>query len=160
MLNDDSVYYDMLISLRQIIRCTDLHSKKLVKHYGLTGPQLIIIKVIADEGEISVGKLAKIISLSQATVTNIVERLEQKEILSRMKTDNDKRRVMVRVTEKAHEIISKEPSLLDETFIGRYEKLQTWEQNMLLSSIQRIADMMTGQNENPDKVFLESPAGV
>lgn len=157
MLNKDNVYYDMLISLRQIIRSTDLHSKKLVKNYGLTGPQLILIQVIASEGDIAIGTLAKKVSLSQATVTNIVERLEQKGILTRQKTASDKRRVMVSTTEKAQALMDKDPSLLDEEFITRFEKLETWEQTMLLSSLQRIARLMTPTRDHVDPAFLATP---
>ena len=157
MLNKENVYYDMLIALRQIIRCTDLHSKKLVKKYGLTGPQLILLQVIANEGEIVLGNLAKKVSLSQATVTNIVERLEQRGILMRRKTDNDKRRVLVSATEKAHEILRQKPSLLDNTFIGKFEKLDEWEQNMLLAMLQRIANMMSETDKMIEPAFLATP---
>jgi len=157
VLNKENAYYEMLIALRQIIRCTDLHSKKLVKKYGLTGPQLILLQVIATEGEIVLGTLAKKVSLSQATVTNIVERLEQRGILIRRKTETDKRRVVVRVTEKAHEILSQKPSLLDEDFIKRFQKLEDWEQNLILAMLQRIAHMMTESDENVDPAFLATP---
>lgn len=157
MLNKENAYYEMLISLRQIIRCTDLHSKKLVKKYGLTGPQLILLQVIDNEGEIVLGALAKKVSLSQATVTNIVERLEQRGILTRRKTEHDKRRVVVSVTDKAHEILSQKPSLLHENFINRFEKLEDWEQNLILSMLQRIAHMMTESDEKVDPAFMATP---
>ena len=157
MLNKDNVYYDMLIALRQIIRSTDLHSKKLVKKYGLTGPQLILIQVIANNGEIVLGTLAKEVSLSQATVTNIVERLEQRGILIRKKTDNDKRRVLVSATDKAKEILMHKPSLLNEGFIKKFERLEEWEKNLILSMIQRIAHMMSQPEEAVDPAFLATP---
>lgn len=157
MLNKENVYYDMLIALRQIIRCTDLHSKKLVKKYGLTGPQLILIQVIANKGEIVLGNLAKEVSLSQATVTNIVERLEHRGVLVRRKNETDKRRVVVSVTEKAHEILGHKPSLLDEGFIQNFEKLEEWEKNLMLSNLQRIAHMMTHAEEPVDPAFLATP---
>ncbi len=36
----------VLSTLRQIIRAIDLQSRQLAKKYGLTGPQLIILKEI------------------------------------------------------------------------------------------------------------------
>ena len=156
VLDKENAYYDMLIALRQIIRCTDLHSKKLVKKYGLTGPQLILIQVIANEGEIVLGTLAKKVSLSQATVTNIVERLEQRGLLSRRKTENDKRRVIVSVTPKGKEILTQKPSLLDESFTRKFDGLEDWEQNLILSMIQRIAHMMS-EEDSVEPAFLATP---
>ncbi|HAS2695433.1 TPA: MarR family transcriptional regulator, partial [Vibrio cholerae] len=42
---------EVLVALRQIIRAIDLHSKKLNKDAGLTGPQLILMRSIHDLGE-------------------------------------------------------------------------------------------------------------
>jgi hypothetical protein len=35
---------EVVTTLRQIIRVIDLHSKKLIKDFGITGPQLIVLK--------------------------------------------------------------------------------------------------------------------
>ncbi|MBI9107057.1 MAG: MarR family transcriptional regulator [Spirochaetales bacterium] len=157
MLNKENIYYDMLIALRQVIRCTDLHSKQLVKKYGLTGPQLILVQVIANKGEITLGTLAKEVSLSQATVANIVERLELRGVLRRRKTENDKRMVLVSVTDKAQEILAQKPSLLDPGFIDKFEKLCEWEKNLIMAMLQRIAHMMTESDEKIDTAFLATP---
>ena len=152
-LDYTNAYYDMLIALRQIIRCTDLHSKKLVKEYGLTGPQLILVQVIANKEEIALGSLAKEVSLSQATVTNIVERLEQRGLLARRRVEHDKRMVVVSTTPLADEILDKKPSLLDISFIRKYEKLEEWEQNLILAMLQRTARMMSGSDDIIDPAF-------
>ncbi|BCS97635.1 MarR family transcriptional regulator [Desulfoluna limicola] len=157
MFDDSDICYDLLISLRQIIRATDLHSKQLVKKYGMTGPQLVVIQVIAREGEVSIGSLAKMVSLSQATVTNIVERLEKNGVLKRKKGDTDKRRVLVAATDKALEIIQSKPSLLHEQFVARFEKLESWEQTLLLSSLQRIASMMNAENLEVAPILFSGP---
>jgi DNA-binding MarR family transcriptional regulator len=149
----NSTIYELLISLRRITRAMDLHSKQLEKKYGLTGPQLIILQVISSEGEIAIGNLAKKVSLSQATVTNIVERLEQKGILRRAKLGADKRLVFVGATDKAHKLLLSKPSLFQEEFITRFEQLEEWEQTLLVSSLQRLALMLDEGKLVPDPVF-------
>jgi DNA-binding MarR family transcriptional regulator len=54
--------------------------------------------------------------LSQATVTDILDRLENKEFISRKRSNYDKRRVFVRITEKGKVVIGKTPSILNEDF--------------------------------------------
>lgn len=145
---DSELYIDarvgdqMLIALRQIIRAVDIHSKRLVKRVGLTAPQLIVLKVIFEQRASTVGSIAKQINLSQATVTPIVERLVKADYLIREKDKSDKRKTHLIPTEKARTAIQAAPSVLQETFLKRLEELQSWEQNLLLSSIQRIANMM------------------
>jgi len=129
-------------TLRQIVRAMDVHSKYLHKYYGLSGPQLAILKELSEVTEIPTGRLAKKISLSQATVTDILDRLEEKGFVIRQRSHYDKRRVYIQITEKGKAIILKNPSLLKESFISQFNELEEWEQTLILSSMQRIVSMM------------------
>ncbi len=132
----------VLSTLRQIIRAMDIHSRYLSKKYGLTGPQLVVASEIGQSGAITIGELAKRVSLSQATVTTILDRLEAKELATRIRSQQDKRRVYVDITEKTRRILETHPNFLQEEFIQRFKALEEWEQTLILSSIQRIAAMM------------------
>ena len=68
---------ELLGLLRKISQAVDLHSKFLNKNFGLTGPQLVMLQELSD-GELTVSGLARRISLSQGTVTDIIHRLEKK----------------------------------------------------------------------------------
>lgn len=69
---------EVLVALRQIIRAIDLHSKKLNKDAGLTGPQLILMRSIHDLGEqVTIRELAVHTNMSQGTATTILDRLER-----------------------------------------------------------------------------------
>ena len=150
MSNDFDASNDVLKVLRKIIRAIDLQSKYLVKEYGLTGPQILILKeVYANEG-ISVSGIAVNIDLSQSTVTNILDRMETRGYISRSRSVQDKRRVVVKIEEPGLEIIKTDPSLLQEHFLERFRKLADWEQTVILSSLQRVAAMM-------DATEIETP---
>ncbi|WP_119184442.1 MarR family winged helix-turn-helix transcriptional regulator, partial [Poseidonibacter lekithochrous] len=75
---------EVLIALRQIIRAIDLHSRKLNKNAGLTGPQLVLMRAIRDSGtEITIRQLSNNTNMSQATATTILDRLESRELVVR-----------------------------------------------------------------------------
>ena len=132
----------VLIALRQIIRAIDLHSKKLERESGLTGPQLLVMRIIYEEGSMTSSVLARSISLSQATVTTILDRLEKKSYLVRERDTKDKRKVWVNLSKLGEQVIKSAPTLLQESFINSFSELKEWEQTLLLSSLQRIASMM------------------
>ena len=136
----------VLTALRRVIRATDLHSKRLVKTTGLTAPQILLLQAIRDGGEATIGELAKTISLSQATVTTIVDRLEQRQLLRRERSSEDKRKVHLYLAEAAHEILKNAPVPLQEQFSRQFSQLQQWEQTMILSALQRVAEMMDAQD--------------
>lgn len=136
----------VLISLRKIIRAIDLHSKRLERESGLTGPQLLIMQLIANAGEVTAGVIAREVSLSQATVTSIIDRLERKGLLVRERNTEDKRKVMVSLTAAGNTALEKAPALMQESFILRFDKLEEWEQSLLLSSLQRLGEMMNASD--------------
>lgn len=141
-LETKTVSDQVLVTLRRIIRAIDLHSKDLAQKYGLTGPQLSVLKELDRLTEITLGEVAKNISLSPATVTDIVSRLEKNGWVQRVRDVVDKRRVYARLTDAGLDVLRQSPALLQDRFIGEFESLQDWEQTQILSSVQRIATLM------------------
>jgi len=140
--NNKDLSEEILITLRQIVRAMSIYSKSLDKHYGLTAPQLIILQELSHSNQIAIGEIARKISLSQATATDIINRLEAKGLVSRTKNSLDRRQVLIKITLNGKNIINKRPSLLQKEFLIEFDKLQKWEQHLLLSSVERIASMM------------------
>lgn len=135
----------MLVALRRVMRAVDLHSRRLMQSHGLTGPQALVLQEAVKGVSISAGELAVRVSLSQATVTDILNRLEQRGLLARERSERDRRKVMVRPTPAGGEVIAAAPPLLQETFVRRFGDLKSWEQMLLLSSLQRIAELMDAE---------------
>jgi len=137
---------EVLATLRRISRAVELYSKALVREYGLTGPQLTILTTIRRSGSLSVSDLARRISLSQATVTSILDRLEQQGFVVRSRGKDDKRLVYIELTDKTRIVLEQKPNPLHNDFLKRFTSLQDWEQTLLLSSIQKIAKLMNAEN--------------
>ena len=140
----------VLIALRQIARAIDLHSKQLVQRYGLTGPQALILKNLLGTQALSAGELAKRVNLSQATVTDILGRLERRRLVERQRSTTDKRRVLVVATKNAEKLLGTALPLLQESFVIEFKKLADWEQTLVLSTLQRVALMMNKRTEATD----------
>ena len=132
----------ILIALRRIVRAIDLHSRHLAQEFGLTGPQLILLRELVRNGELHVAELAQNISLSHATVTDILNRLEKRGLVNRTRSLADRRRVLVTPTEPALTLVKKSPPLLQEQFSEHLAQLQEWELAQILSVLQRVALMM------------------
>ena len=132
----------LLVALRQINRAIDLQSKKLEKETGQTTPQLLLLKALQKDGRAKPSVIAKTVHLSHATVTSIVDRLEKSAMVTREKSEDDRRSVEIVLTGKGRECIENAPELLQEDFLLSLSQLESWEQNLLISSVQRIAVMM------------------
>ena len=143
----------VLIALRKVIRATDLHSNYLAKNTGLTTAQLLILQSIQNMGEVSIGEISKKISLSQATVTSILDRLADKGLVYRERSTKDKRKVHAYLTEDAVALIKDAPAPLQKQFTKQFEALNDWEQSMMISSLQRISQMMDAENIDASPVL-------
>jgi DNA-binding MarR family transcriptional regulator len=148
-----SITDEVLVSLRRVIRATDLHSKYLAKTTGLTAPQILLLQTIRDKGQVTIGELASEISLSQATVTNILDRLEKRKLVYRMRSEQDKRKVHAYLTESGIETLKAAPTPLQENFTRKFGDLQNWEQTMIVASLQRVAYMMDAQHIDASPVL-------
>lgn len=147
----------MLIALRRIIRAIDIHSRCLTKRYGLTGPQLLLLNEMRTVGRVSVGALAQTAHLSQATVTNIVARLEDHSLVTRSRDVADRRRVWVSLTEKGRQILAAGPQLLQDAFLERFDALRKEEQHTILEALRAVARMMDAEDLSAAPILDVAP---
>ncbi|MEW7978171.1 MAG: MarR family transcriptional regulator [Candidatus Sedimenticola endophacoides] len=144
-MSETHYWHEVLVSLRRIIRATDLQSKRIMKLAGLTIPQIMVLRAIASLGDVTVRRISAHVSLSQATVTTILNRLEARRLIERTRNQRDKRVVNARLTDNGRAILAQAPPLLHERFIKRFEALQPWEQTQILSVLQHVAVMMDAE---------------
>lgn len=150
----------VLVSLRRIIRATDLHSRKLGKQTGLTTPQLVIIKAIGELRDPTVSDIAKAVSLSLATVTTILNRLETSGLVHRERSVIDRRRVIVTLTEEGEDKRSHAPKPLQDSFVDRFTRLETWEQHHIVAALERVASMMDAEELDAAPLLLSGGAVI
>lgn len=138
----------ILRSLRQISRAIDLHSKQLAKQHELTGPQLVCLREILREQIATPSALAKAVSLSQGTVTGILDRLERRGLVTRERSHEDRRRILVQLTELGREMVAVAPSPLHEQFRGRLETLPEGEQAMIDWVMKRVVGLFAASGDD------------
>lgn len=144
---------ELLVALRKVIRAIDLRSKQLNREVGLTGPQLLVMQNIGKIPGIMVRQIADNINLSAATVTSILDRLEARELVQRIRSTEDKRRVGVFLTDKGRELLNNAPMPFQEHFLNRFANLADWEQSLMIASVQRLASMMDAENLDASPVL-------
>lgn len=135
-------YEELLVAIRRVIRAIDLRSKKLSKDVGITGPQLLVLQELGADPGITAKQVSDIVNLSQATVTSILDRLETKSMVERVRSESDRRRIALYLTKQGKETLKNAPRSMEDSFIEKFNTLEDWEQSLLLSSVQRVANMM------------------
>ncbi len=143
---DIDIAIEVLTYIRQVVRRISEHSKYLAREVGLTVPQLMCLKAIGEleeqEGEITVAMIGKIVQLSPATVSRIIDRLERAGLVERERRSKDRRRVCLSLTAAGLERFQTLPIPLQEQFITRIRALTKDEREHILDALRRIAELM------------------
>lgn len=139
---DPNLTIPALKALRRILRASDLGNRQLAAATGLTPSQLLVLQEIGERGEVTPTELSIALQFGQATITNIVDRLESAGLVTRQRGERDKRRVHVATTEAGERTIELAPDMLQTRFSEKFAALPEWEQAMILAGLGRLADIL------------------
>lgn len=142
-------------SIRRIVRSIEMHSQDLIARVGLTSPQLAVLRAIPLLETATPTSLARHLSLSQSTVSGVLDRLHSKKLVKREDSCADKRLRRYRLTRAGKKTLESSPPLLQENFLYNLRNLETWERTLLLSVLQRIASLM-GATDLESRPCLDS----
>lgn len=68
--------------------------------YHLTVPQLTLVTLLEKHGQLKITDISKEMNISPAAVSGIVDRLEKQNLVIRVRSKEDKRKVFVSLTEE------------------------------------------------------------
>jgi MarR family transcriptional regulator, organic hydroperoxide resistance regulator len=92
----------------------------LLRDFGLTYPQYLTLLALWDADEpMTVGELGSRLRLDSGTLTPVLKRLEQADLVTRHRDADDERRVLIAVTDAGRELqdqVSDVPTRLVESF--------------------------------------------
>jgi DNA-binding MarR family transcriptional regulator len=136
--------YDLRIlkSFRRIIRAIDTHSRKLLTNFNITAPQLLCLLTIAEDGPLTSAELSQKVHLSRSTIVGIMDRLQQKDLIERTRSSQDRRRVYLTTTEAGRRVTETAPSPLQDKLAEALKSLPELEQATIALSLERVVKLM------------------
>lgn len=114
-------------------------TKELAKRADLTGPQLTVVKMLEQVGDLSLSELSDKIRAQNSTVTGIIDRMEREGLVTRERSKEDRRVVHIRLTAKGHTLAKEIPVEPMEIFKGALESLSAQEMRDLMRIMTKVA---------------------
>src|SRR6056297_116716 len=71
---------------------------------GITYPQYLVLMVLWEHDGISVNEIAKKLILNTNTLTPLLKRMENQDIITRKRAEEDERKVLIHLTKKGKEM--------------------------------------------------------
>ena len=114
-------------------------TKELAKRADLTGPQLTVVKLLEQVGDLSLSELSDKIRAQNSTVTGIIDRMEREGLVLRERSKEDRRVVHIKLTAKGHTLAKEIPVEPMEIFKGALESLSVQEMRDLMRIMTKVA---------------------
>lgn len=143
----DDVTIHIVKCLRKITHEIGRHSKHIHENYNITLPQMICLREIANQGPISFSTLTKLIFLNNSTITGIVDRLENQQLVKRIRMSKDRRQIHLEATELGRELLEKAPPPIDQHFIDNLKNVTDNELHQLVWSLEKIIKLFNTEEE-------------
>ncbi len=84
-------------------------TKEFARRANLTGPQLTVIKMLEQIGDLSLTELSERIRAQNSTVTGIIDRMEREGLVLRARSTTDRRVVHIKLTPKGAQLAREIP---------------------------------------------------
>src|SRR4030042_1734916 len=133
----DTEISEIIQSLRRIFKAIQEYSHEVSEKYGITGPQLWVVKTISLNRNMTLGDLGKRMYLHPSTITGLIDVLEQKGYLERVRDREDRRVVKVQLTPRGQQLAKKAPNPAQGKLIYGLTKLKGRELNLIFNSIHK-----------------------
>jgi MarR family transcriptional regulator, organic hydroperoxide resistance regulator len=114
-------------------------TKEMARRADLTGPQLTVVKMLEQIGDLSLSELSERIRAQNSTVTGIIDRMEREGLVTRERSREDRRVVFIRLTTKGRKLAEDVPVEPWEIFRSALESLTASETRDLVKILGKVA---------------------
>lgn len=101
--------HSVLRKLRVVFGSAKKHSRAIEKSCGISGSQLWALKEISDHPGLKVSEMAERMAIHLSTASNLLDKLQEREMVRRERSDTDQRVVRLYLTAAGIRMIGKMP---------------------------------------------------
>lgn len=143
---------DIVQLLRRMVSRIYVDSKRMMKRFGLTGPQTLVLRALLHSGPISSAALAKAIFVTPSNLTGIIDRLEQKGLVTRTRQATDRRVQLLDLTEAGRQKAESLPDPIEEKLAAGLALLGEEQAGAIRAAIEQVVGFIDAE-QAPDLPF-------
>ena len=107
----------------------------------VTPRMLALLHHLASSGPLALGEIVEHMHLSKATVTELVNRVEERGLVERMRDERDRRRVFVWLTQEGQRRTRQHPRVLEESLLERaFARLRPADRDALVKGMRALLE--------------------
>ena len=137
---------EIVYSIRRLMQSGELYTKELNKMYNVSSAQLNCLITLHENGPLSPSQIAKLMLVNSSTITGIIDRLEQKSLVKRMRISTDRRIITVELTKNGKVLAQNAPPPIQHKLFDGLSKLSEKEIKKIAESLLKLTDMLDVQD--------------
>ena len=135
-----AIFYEVSKILKRSMR-------KSFENVGITIPQSFVIHTLMEFGEMKISDLSKRLSLSNSTISGIVDRLEKQQLVVRTRSEEDRRIVYVNIAPTFKQIHKGFYKKAQESFGELLSPATTEELEKVIEGLNTLKQILNDKNE-------------
>jgi DNA-binding MarR family transcriptional regulator len=120
---DQRVIAEVMDGIRAVVRALRLNTRAIEKQLGISLAQLWVLQILAERPADSLNELAIATATHQSSVSVVVRRLVERELVTRTTAHEDKRRVRIELTEAGRALLVKAPPTVQVSLVAGLRRL-------------------------------------
>jgi DNA-binding MarR family transcriptional regulator len=137
---------NIIYSIRRLTQAGELYSKELNKTYSISAAQLNCLLALYENGSLPPSQIAKHMLVKSSTVTGVVDRLEQKGLVKRVRNSPDRRVITIELTDAGKQLAENAPPPIQQKIIDGLKQLSNAEIDEIAIAISRLTDLLDVQD--------------
>lgn len=123
MSNNMQTAKEILHAYLRIYRSISEEFRGRFGNINLTFPQTLVLSLLGSEGSMPISELARATGSANSTISGVLDRLEQMDLIQRVRSEKDRRVVYVTLTPHYEEVREELEKSVEESFPGLIGKL-------------------------------------
>ncbi len=143
--------------LRRVVQAVYCRSRQVERLADVTGPQAWLLAVLADSGPVTVSELARRMYVGRTPIIKIVDRLENRGLVSRTRSASDRKAIRVVLTHRGMKLAEHIPTATQDQILRGLEQLRERDLKSVSKALKVLAVMLGVNRMTPRLLF--SPVG-
>ena len=137
---------EIVYSIRKLMQAGEHYTKELNKIYNVSAAQINCLLALHENGPLPPSQIAKHVMVNSSTVTGVIDRLEKKDLVRRLRISQDRRVITVELTKSGKMLAENAPSPIQQKIIDGLNQLSPSEIEQIALTLKRLTDMLDVQD--------------
>ncbi len=137
---------EIVYSIRRLMQAGEHYTKELNKIYNVSAAQINCLLALHENGPLPPSQIAKHVMVNSSTITGIIDRLEKKDLVKRLRISKDRRVITVELTKNGKILAENAPPPIQQKIIDGLNQLSPSEIEQTSLTLKRLTDMLDVQD--------------